>query len=100
MSVVASLGEGQRSVGGASRVVPVNGEMLFGGSIGFGVGSALIFCPSDMVVEELSVQLALEATGKAGCRAVLCFVFERACGGGREMSELYVVLWRVCGISW
>ena len=87
-------------MGCASRVVPVNSEMPFRGSISFGACSVLIFHPGDMVVEELSVQLALEAVGKAGCSAVLCFVFERACGVRRKRSELYVVVRWVCSINW
>jgi hypothetical protein len=73
---------------------------MFRGSISFGACSALIFCPGDMVVEELSVQLALEVAGKADCSVALCFVFERACGVRRKRSELYVVVRWVCGINW
>ena len=88
------------SVGCASCVVPVNGETLFRGSISFGECNALIFCPCDMVVEELSVQFALESAGKAGCSTSLCFVFERACSVRGKRSELYVVVSEVCGINW
>ena len=72
LGVATSLGEGHGSVGCASREVPVSGEKMFRGSISFGACSALIFCPGDMVVEELSVQLALEAAGNAGCSTALC----------------------------
>ena len=64
-------------MGCAHRVVPVDCEMLFRGSISLGSCCALIFCPGDVVVEEFSVQLVLEAAGKAGCSTALCFVFEK-----------------------
>ena len=59
------LGEGHGIAGCANGVVPVNGETLFRGSISFGTCGALIFYPGDVVVKELSVQLALEVAGKA-----------------------------------
>ena len=80
--------------------VPVNGETLSRGSISFGACSALIFRQGDVVVKELSVQLALEVVGKAGCSAVLCSVFESACGVRGKRRELYVVVRWVCGINW